>query len=134
MAEVLGVVASGLSVGSFAIQVVDSVQKLRNFWNSIKDAPDNIKALLEELDTLGRIIILEDQGQASSEARLHCQSAASKVTAVVKDLEGVFGTAKRARYWAKVKAALEEKKLEKCLKRLERAKLSLILAKQCYFQ
>lgn len=43
MAEVLGVVASGISVASFAIQLADSIKKLEKFVDNVRDAPEDIK-------------------------------------------------------------------------------------------
>lgn len=47
MAEVLGVLASGISVGTLAAQIVNSVTKLKSYWDEIKEAPEDIKLLIE---------------------------------------------------------------------------------------
>jgi len=42
MAEALGVIASGISVVSLAIQIAECVQKLRNFCSLMRDAPRDV--------------------------------------------------------------------------------------------
>ena len=52
MAEVLGVVASGVAVSQIAGQVTKSIFKLKQYWGQVQDAPDEIKYLLREIDSL----------------------------------------------------------------------------------
>lgn len=48
----LGIVASGLGIASFATQVGDSIGKLKSHWDAIKEAPEDIKWVMEEIETL----------------------------------------------------------------------------------
>ena len=141
MAEVLGVIASGVSIGSITIQIVGSVQQILDFWSSIKDAPTDIQDLLEELQILANLLSEVDSSQnngpnSSSQlaAAKYCKNAATSITDVVKDLADGFAMSKGRRRWTAVIAVLKEKKMAKSLQRLERAKMMLFLAQQCYTQ
>ena len=147
MAEVLGVVAGGISIVSFAIQIASSVQQILDFWASMKGAPQNVQNLLEELDLLAEIlsmvngnigIIDNDETSprhiATLKAARYCQSAAKCIDAVVKDLSDGFAMPRGRRHWTAVKAVLKDKKMSECFRRLERAKTMLSLAQQCCTQ
>ncbi|MCJ1380958.1 hypothetical protein MMC17_004067 [Xylographa soralifera] len=147
MAEVLGVVASGITIAGLAIQIASSVQQILDFWASMKGAPADIHNLLEELDLLAEILSSVDgntdstdhdetslRQSATLKAARYCQNAASCIDAVVTDLSDGFAMPRGRRHWTAVKAVLKDKKMIKCLQRLERAKTMLSLAQQCYTQ
>ncbi|MCJ1387875.1 hypothetical protein MMC18_000718 [Xylographa bjoerkii] len=144
MAEVLGVVASGISIAGLAIQITTSIQQILDFWSSIKGAPTEIQNLLEELDLLAEILSTVDDNSDNDEnpprqaaavkATRYCQNAASCIDAVVKDLSKGFEMPRGRRHWTAVKAVLKDKTMSKSLQRLERAKTMLSLAQQCYTQ
>jgi hypothetical protein len=50
MAEILSVIASGISVAQRAVQFTSSVIKLKAYIDAIKDAPEDIRALVEEIE------------------------------------------------------------------------------------
>jgi hypothetical protein len=56
MAEVMGVIASGTSIAQIAGQVTSSIVKIKDFWDQIKTAPDDINYLLKELDSFSLIL------------------------------------------------------------------------------
>jgi hypothetical protein len=56
MAEVIGVIASGISIAQIAGQVTSSIVKIKDFWDQIKTAPDDINYLLKELDSFSLIL------------------------------------------------------------------------------
>ena len=142
MAEVLGVVASGISIGSLAIQLVDSVQQILDIWSSIKGAPENVQDLLEELRILGELLSeLTENGDEQAVptrkslllAAQYCKKAIASVDKVLKDLaDGIASSKGRTRNWSAIKAAVKDKVLERSMSRLERAKSLLVLARQCY--
>lgn len=144
MAEVLGIIASGVSIASIAIQIVGSVQQILDFWSSIRDAPTDIQDLLEEVQLLASLLLeLDDNDNdysgssrqpAATKAAQYCKNAANSIDAVIKDLAEGFAMSKGRRRWTAVKAVLKEKKMTKSLQRLERAKMMLSLAQQCYTQ
>ncbi|KAG4440189.1 hypothetical protein IFR05_004334 [Cadophora sp. M221] len=63
MAEVLGVVASGIAVTQLAGQVRKSIIMLKEYWDQVQEAPAEIKYLLREIDSLNLILshIQDDQ-------------------------------------------------------------------------
>ncbi|KAB8288474.1 hypothetical protein EYC80_010139 [Monilinia laxa] len=68
MAEALGAVASGISVAQLAGNITSSIIKLKNYWDQIQDAPDDIAFLVRELDTHHFVLrsILESQAKFTS--------------------------------------------------------------------
>ncbi len=56
MAEALGIAGSVVSFVGLAGQVAQGVNYLYNFFNSMQDAPRDIKSLATELKILGTIL------------------------------------------------------------------------------
>jgi hypothetical protein len=56
MAEVLGVVASGIAVAQIAGQITGSIVKLKSYWDQIEKAPAEINHLLREIESLNLIL------------------------------------------------------------------------------
>ena len=140
MAEILGIAASGLSIGSLVIQIFASVQQIKRIWTAFKDAPEDILTLCEELNLLAKLLSdtesIEGISQgASAETVRHCQKATVRIEIVVNELLGGLKESKsRIKRWTTVKAVMKEKDIKKCLARLERAKSMLSLALQCLEQ
>lgn len=67
MAEVLGVVASGIAVAQLAGQIAGSIVKLKDFWSQVKEAPAEINYLLRELESLNLMLqqMQDDRSQQS---------------------------------------------------------------------
>jgi hypothetical protein len=141
MAEILGVIASGMSVVSLGIQVAESIQKLRGFYALIREAPTEILLLLDELETLS--LILEDidqsiQGNVFLDPRIKaavmksyrlCSNIGEALRSLVKELEDGIGKGKKR---SGFKMALKKDKIEEIKKRLESSKATMLLAHQCY--
>jgi hypothetical protein len=53
VAEVLGVVASGIAVAPLADQIATRIRNIHAFWKSIRGAPQELNDALEELEILG---------------------------------------------------------------------------------
>ena len=145
MAEVLGVIASGISVGSLAIQILSSIRQILDFWSSVRHAPDDIHHILEELEILAEYLSDQDYHEYEetldqnrslpiSRALRLCQKAAESVAAALDDLKDGLTASKLRGRWTAVRAALREQRLNKCLSRLERAKSMLFTAQQIYIQ
>jgi len=142
MAELLGVVASGISVASLAIQVVDSVLKLRECWDAIKNAPEDIRYLIDEIETLS--LILSDVGnnetqgdlpligQESAKRSLElCQKGSDILHEVVKGLDDQIGKGKKI---GGFKAILKKGTIERLRDRLRSAQFMLMLSNQAYYE
>ena len=143
MAEVLAVVGSGVSIASIAIQIVENIGKLSDIWSSIRGAPENINALLEDLAQLANLLAVVDENiecykpttrvqSALTQAKNDCQEVADSIKEVVKDLADGLAASRGRRRWTAVKATLKEKSIVRHQKRLESAKSTLVIALQCY--
>jgi hypothetical protein len=58
MAEAFGVISGGLSVVSLAIQIADSIKRLKDFCDLVKEAPDEVCLALDEVEVLS--LVLQD--------------------------------------------------------------------------
>lgn len=71
MAEIFAAVASGAGLMSLAIQLLESSQKLKDFYNASKDAPQTVADLSFELETR-RCLCLS--GSLRSTVKLICRA------------------------------------------------------------
>ena len=63
MAELVGIVASGISIAGLVVQIALSVTKLKLYWDDLEEAPEDIRSLVEEIESLYLLLydIEEDQ-------------------------------------------------------------------------
>ena len=63
----MDVVASSITIGALAVNIANSVVKLKNCWDSIQDAPEDVQFLIERVELLSQILrdIEDDQTQNS---------------------------------------------------------------------
>lgn len=54
--EGLSAAASGIAVVSIAVQLANSIKSLCEFWGSVQDAPDDIRAIVKELGLLSAVL------------------------------------------------------------------------------
>lgn len=47
---------SGISVISLAIQLANGIKTLHEFWSSVRDAPSDIKEIIDDLQCLGSLL------------------------------------------------------------------------------
>ena len=143
MAEILAVAASGMSVVSLAIQITESIQKLKDFSDNIKNAPVEIRLALDEVEILS--LVLEDIDQSIQQElflspliqtavmkslRL-CRVTGEALTSLVKEMEANMDVGKKR---GALKFAMKKEKLDHFRQMLENAKLTILLANQCYNQ
>jgi hypothetical protein len=141
MAE-LGLAASGIGIASLALQVGDCIVRLKSFWGAVKDAPEEIRHLMEEIEML--TFVLGDQPKladpaapptpepasfTSSRCLQLCKKAMEILNAVLMEVEG--GIAKRKKMGS-VKAVLKRDVIEKMRERLVSAQGLLMLSNQIY--
>ena len=138
MAEAIGVVASGIGIASFVIQIISNIQTIYNFWKSIKGAPEDIGNTIEELRVLAAILkdlpnIPNSNGTPSTpisilECLQHCRKALDDSSLIVSKLHsGILGN-KRQKQWTSIKSVLGKTQMRDFIQRLERAKSTLSLA------
>lgn len=146
MAEVLGIVASGISVGTLAAQIVNSVTKLKSYWNEIKEAPEDIKLLMEEIEDLQLLLTEMEQDRSRNpmsgtilepSSASKCLSLCKRGAATLKQLADDLGadidaSSRLKRKWTSAKVVLKKDKIVKYQSRLGSAIRLLSLSHQCY--
>lgn len=141
MAE-LAVVSSGLGIASLAIQVADSVMKLKNFIDSVREAPEEIKYIIRQIEALTLVLsgcdTEDDEAEVSeavSNSTKTCQillcQAAGGLEVVVKELEVAIG---KNKVMGSFKAVLKQSMVDKLRQRLRDAQDLLVLSNQYYSQ
>lgn len=136
--EGLSAAASGFAVASIALQLAESVKKLCDFWNSIKEAPEDIRAVSTDLELLsGTLIQVAYEAQhvepdAAFIATLNgCKAKVKILTALLNEIEPGFASASsRVRKWTAFKTVLRHRQMEKFQEALERLKCTLLLVQQ----
>ncbi|KAL8904039.1 MAG: hypothetical protein Q9207_003531 [Kuettlingeria erythrocarpa] len=132
--------ASILTIGAFAVQALNSIQYSHELYTSIKDAPERLGSLLEELKSLSKLLesfhnnALDKTGgwkDGLDTALAYCTKALESIETFSSELNESIPPAKGGRrQWAAFKVTLSEKKLKHYATRLERAKSMLSLALQ----
>lgn len=150
MSEVLGLVASGLSVAQIAGSIVTTSIKVKALLDEVKDAPDKIKDMLEHIELLTPILCeatttgYESAGTTDSlplvatshlqQALARCQAASEQLEALAKNLmsqiDAARGGVRRKR--AMIKIVLKKGTLAGYEKRLARTIQLLSLAHDIY--
>ena len=140
MAEILGVVASGISVAQIAGQLLSCIQQLRTLCRALRDTPGELQAILDELEILGEIFyqlgaIKTDSSQPGYSALraslAQCRNAASKLEAVAKASSNPLQSNKSHK-WFLMKAVLKREEVRDLKIQFEAAKSLLHLAMTCY--
>jgi hypothetical protein len=134
----LSLSGSGLGIASLAVQVSDCVMQLKGFWDAVKDAPDEIKHLIEEIETLSLVLSdfetsekseLNLRHEATSRCFQYCKKAVGILEGVVKEVEGEIKKRKRV---GSVKTVLKKGEIEKLRERLMAAQSMLMLSNNLY--
>lgn len=139
MAEVFGAVASGIGIAGVAAQAIDGIRKLQAFCNDIRDAPEEIRYMTNELEILMSTIAgIEAQIQRNASMcrnlnptpalRLVDQSVIS-LNAVIQKLNAEIT---ENRTLGSFKTAWKKKIFEAHMMRIQRSKTSLGLAVSAY--
>ncbi|KAK6610029.1 ankyrin repeat-containing protein [Botrytis cinerea] len=137
MAEI-GVIASGMGVASLGLQLMDGIRKLKQFWDEVKEAPEDIQYTLEELETLSLIlsdIQTSDSNMPSIPSATAtrclelCRRGTDILNTTVKDLNGAIS---KRRKIGSAKVVLKKDTLEKFRNRLRDAQYMLMLSRQTY--
>ncbi|KAI1803617.1 hypothetical protein F4811DRAFT_553696 [Daldinia bambusicola] len=146
MAEALGTAASGIAVAQIALQVGGAVIKLKRLWDEVKDVPDDIADLMDQIDCLDPVLWEAENSfnggdlpstfwdnLASRSTTTYCRKALRNLTNIVDDLNNQITNAKRGRRRiTAVKVLLKTNSVQKLAKRLENAVRMLMLAQQSY--
>jgi hypothetical protein len=140
MAEIFGAVASGIGIAGVAAQAIDGIRKLQTFCNDIRDAPEELTYMTNELEILlGTIASIEAQIQRNASicqtlnptsALRFVEQSVNAQNAVIQKLN--FEIAHK-RKLGSIKTAWKKKKvLEAHMAKKERSKSALGLAVSAY--
>lgn len=147
VAELLGVVASGIAVVDAAGQLGSGIRKLRRLWNEVKDVPETIQSMMqqlellavviEEMDTIHRVNANDSSATFHSQgiqlSMVRCREAMDLLDGLVNKLSQHIDSANRLRRTkTKIKVALKKDDLARHQDRLDGAVRLLQLAQGCY--
>ncbi|KAI9699769.1 MAG: hypothetical protein M1836_002804 [Candelina mexicana] len=123
--------ASGIAVASLSIQLAENIKKLYEFWESIKDAPDDVRDCVGDLKLLSAALDIHGPNTTVTEIIKSCVGNVSTLLGIVESFEGGFASRKpRVRKWSAFKAALKMEKIRKFRVALQEIKVTLLLARQ----
>jgi len=142
MAEILGVVSSGIAVTQLASSVATSIIVLKGYFEQIKDAPAELQNLVEEIESLNVILshIAADQSRTRIVDNLCmqrslelCKKGVKELSESVEELRRkVEGKSKFQRQIGKVKVVLRKEEIKRLKRRMKSAVRLLSLAYQCH--
>jgi hypothetical protein len=139
MAEIFGAVASGAGLVSLSMQLLESSQKLKNFYNASKDAPQTVADLSFELETMSlslRQLAIHRQADISSDTLLGrcmmtCTRMTTKIEVIIEKMEILL---RKSRGIGRMYVAFKEPEILKLLEGLEHAKSSMLFSYMSYCQ
>ena len=139
MAEIFGAVASGAGLVSLSMQLLESSQKLKGFYDSCRDAPETVRQLCFDLETMSMALRQFEQyrqndilgSELLTRCILACDQAIAKIKTAVDKVERLLS---RARFAGKVYMGFKEPEVRRLLEEMEHAKSSMLLAYTSYFQ
>ena len=150
MAEVIGLVSSGIAIAQLAGSVGAVAIKLNGLWQEVKDVPETIQYMTNHLSKLDTIVNEMGTSRNSNSphdsaagqphhpspsplALQHCQMACQNLESLVRDLSvDIASSRKRKRLMGKVAVVLKKDTLAKYELRLQNAVQLLSLAYQVY--
>jgi hypothetical protein len=146
MAEVIGLVASGISIAQIAGQVTSSIAKIKEFWDQVKAAPDDISYLLLEMDSFSLILqhIRDDLEQNAlpeivfnndgvRQSLELCRSGAVELEELTNELTSKLDEKSGLRRKiGSIKTVLKQDDIKRLKRKLKNAIRLLSLAYQCH--
>ncbi len=147
MSEVLGVLASGVALAQLAGAVISNGMKLKQLFNEVKEVPETISYLLEQIDILDPMLWAIDDDRArqllpdtisTSEVFVQksvqiCQKVLHQLTQLLEDLTAQIQSSRMLyRSIGKVKVLLKKEVLVRYEKRLDMALRLLSSSQQMY--
>lgn len=119
-------VSAAIGLGVVGLQVGATTYKLQKLWGEIKEVPDNIQDLLEQLETvsaqLSNAELLPSSAQAEQQCLDRCQKTHRDLTKLVSELEKRLQASGKLRQKAvALKVIMNNDILEKHKERLKAA-------------
>jgi hypothetical protein len=128
MAEVIGTVASFTQLAS---QIIASVQTIFSFYHQIKNSPDYISSLLNDIDSTSKLFKHFSEDDEGDEFTLSSLGVANEILGDLGELLGKLNSEVKNNGWkgkmkvGSMKVVGKETLIKGMLERLERAKSSL---------
>ena len=146
MAEIVGVAASGISIATFAVQIASAIVKLKSYWDELKDIPEVIRLLTEELEELSILLsdIEEDlrrnpisMTKLDSNSALRCLEYCRRGAVRLQETTNDLGTDIVASHgikinWVSARTMIRKDKIARYKSRLESSVRLLSLSYQFY--
>jgi hypothetical protein len=145
MAEVIGIVSGAITFATVIVQIGNTITKLKECYDDLRNAPDDLRKLVQEIELFGFILadIGEDLSQSPNLALGNskhalksftlCKEAANELDTVCTDIVREMKSPSRLRRSFKsVMIVLQKGKIEKHKNRLQNVIRLLMLSQQCY--
>ena len=135
MAEVVGVVVGVVSLG---VQLAESLQKVKRFYDTMRGAPERLADIIDEIGSLSDILTELEQHPTSSGPNTGptmqrcvaaCRKAVDRFSTFADSLESRM---KRSKRLGSVKFAMKNESVESVIASLESSKSNLVLAYMMY--
>jgi hypothetical protein len=135
MAEVVGVVVGVVSLG---VQLAESLQKVKRFYDTMRGAPERLADIIDEIGSLSDILTELEQHPTSSGPNTGptmqrcvaaCRKAVDRFSTYANSLETRM---KRSKRLGSVKFAMKNESVESVIASLESSKSNLVLAYMMY--
>ena len=135
MAEVVGVVVGVVSLG---VQLAESLQKVKRFYDTMRGAPERLADIIDEIGSLSDILTELEQHPTSSGPNTGptmqrcvaaCRKAVDRFSTFADSLESRM---KRSKRLGSVKFAMKNETVESVIASLESSKSNLVLAYMMY--
>jgi hypothetical protein len=132
-----------MCVVSLAFQVADSIKKLKDFCDFVKDAPEEIRLTLDEIEAMALVLGDIDKSvqvqnslppstkNTVARSICLCQTCAAMLQSLVAELQNGLAKQKRRTLFT---VALTREKLMNIKAQIECSKSILLLANQYYYQ
>ena len=136
---ILGVVAGGAGLASLSIQLAESAIKLKRLYHSMRNAPETLKEIADEIKLISLSLeLLERHRQSESHGAdlldrciENCRSYTTKITLLTEKIAQKIDNASLT---GRLYASMRERDLEKLLGDLARARSALHLAVDLYYR
>jgi hypothetical protein len=137
----LSAAASGIAVGSIAIELADSIKKIVEFGMAIRDAPKNMRTIFYDLNVLQRVILQIHQTNRQigvdgvAEVVLKdCQEKISILQAIIRPAMSELNSKNLPNQkWASFKITLKKNEIQSLQRSIAEAKLTLQLVQNNSF-
>jgi hypothetical protein len=138
--EPVGLTASIISISTLAIQIGDALRKAAEFWESVEDAPANIRRISREIRLLVNVLstiqhehqtgrIQEAYESMINDALDLAKEDVDELATIISELARKLGPAhsRAKRKWSKVQMVLKGAKISKIRDSIESVKSILSL-------